>query len=112
MNFERAVELRRQGYSYGKIAKSVGCSIHTVRNRFQEQYQAGRLLELSGYGASDPKTNCADWYALRGGPRLPVGGSVIAKLSQDEKRAAAVMMSKRGHRTLNDLLLELLRERI
>lgn len=110
MDFDRAVELRRQGKTYKQIGETMGYSVNAVRRRFIQQYDMGNLLELSGYGGADPGANAVDRYALRRGPKLLVGGSVLDELTQTEKWDAAVMMSKRGHRTLNELLVELLRE--
>lgn len=112
MDFERAIELRRQGMSYKKIGETMGYSVNAIRRRFIQQYDLGNLRELSGYGAADPESNPSDRYCLRRGPKIPVGRSVLDQLTQTEKWDAAVLMSKRGHRTLNELLVELLREAV
>lgn len=112
MNFERAVELRRQGLSYNKIGEAMGCSGNAVRYRFIQQYNLGNLLELSGYRGADRQSNPKNRYGLRHGPCLLVGGPVLDQLTQTEKWDAALLMSKRGHRTLNEMLVELLRKEL
>jgi len=112
VDFDRAIELRRQGCSYKKIAETMGYAPSTIRNRFIKEYDKGNLLELSGYGGADPNSNPVDGYSLRRGPRLRAGTRIVDKLTSDEKWKVAIMMEKRGHRTLNGLLLSLLRKEI
>ena len=108
MDFDKAVELREKGYSYKRIGEELGYSVNAVRRRFLQEYDLGNLLHLSGYGASDPRTNTRDPYHLRHGPQLRIGSPIIHGLSQKQKWDVAVRMSQRGHRTLNEYLLELL----
>lgn len=110
MNFEKAVELRRQRRTYQEIADELGVSRNTVYRRFRREYEAGNLTDLSGYRAArilDPRNSGG--YALRCGAVLPVGKSIVKQLSVKEKHAVLGLMQKGRHRTMNDLLLELLR---
>jgi|AKVG01.1.fsa_nt_gi AcrR family transcriptional regulator len=110
MNFDRAIELRRQRRTYQEIADELGVSRNTIYKRFRKEYELGNLTDLSGYRAArplDPRNNGG--YELRCGAVLPVGKSIAMQLTVKEKHAVLGLMQKGRHRTMNDLLLELLR---
>jgi len=113
MDFERAVELRRQKRTYNEIGEILGCAGSAVRRRFVKEYELGNLLELSGYRAArptDPRRGSD--YHLRQGSVLPVGISIAKRLTTKEKLQVLDMMSAGRYRTMNDMLLAMLREKL
>lgn len=108
MDFDKAVELRRQGWGYKRIAAALGVGVGSVRRRFKDQYDQGNLLEISGYGGADPRTRSkANGCQLRGGLHIPIGRPVHKDLTYEQIGDLAVRIEKLGHRTLNDYLREL-----
>lgn len=109
MDFDKAVELRRQGFSYKRIAEALGVGTGAVRRRFIAQYEQGNLLDISGYGGADPKTRCnANGCHARGGLFIPIGEPVHKDLTNEQILKLAVRIEKLGHRTLNEYLRELM----
>lgn len=113
VDFERAIELRCQGKTYKEIAKELGVGHSALYRRFQKEYELGNLQDLTGYRAArptDPRKGTA--YHLRRGATLPVGESIPKRLTVKQKLKVLELMSAGRHRTMNDLLMALLMERL
>jgi len=113
MDFDKAVELRREKKTYKEIGKVLGISAEAVYQQFRKRYDKGELKELSGYRAAritDPMKQ-GDHY-LRRGARFPVGESIPKQLTPEQKFKVLDLMTKGRHQTLNDLLLEMLLEKL
>jgi len=109
MDFDKAVELRRRGWGYKRIADALGVGEGAVRRRFKAQYDQGNLLEISGYGGADPRTRSkSKGCQTRGGLYIPIGEPVHKDLTNEQIGDLAVRIEKLGHRTLNDYLRELM----
>lgn len=114
MSFERAVELRRQKKTYAEIGKELGWSTNTVRRWFVKEFERGNLLELAGYRAAqrDDELACENPYQLRCGSVLPVGQSISQRLTMKQRVAVLDLMIEGRYRTMNDMLLDMLLNRL
>jgi hypothetical protein len=111
MDFERAVELRRQRKTYADIGKELGYSAPAVRRWFVKEYERGNLLELSGYRAAPRDEDLSEGsghHRLRGGNELHVGRSISQRLTMKQKHAVLDLMIEGRYQTLNDMLLDML----